>query len=295
MFYNYGSLNIDYVYSLDHFVKSGETINANALAVYPGGKGLNQSVALARAGASVCHLGVVSRDALFLVDTLNESGVDTSLLDVTAKTNGHAIIQVDSNGKNCIIVYAGTNVMQTDEYIEQVTQKILPGDVVLFQNECGNIANMMKKVKKIGAKVVLNPSPMNDACLKLPLDLVDIFMLNEIEAEIITNEKEYKEMLTAFKKQYPNADIVLTLGSNGMMFSGCETFKLPIADVGKVVDTTAAGDTFTGYFLAMLAAGHSAKKSAQVATIASGIAVTRKGASVSIPYLDETMKYFNEQ
>lgn len=281
---------MDYVYRMQRFVQPGETLTCDKLSVFAGGKGLNQSVALAYAGADVVHCGFVSRQAMFLVDTLENAGVDTSLVQLTDNENGHAIIQVLPNGENCIIVYPGTNYMQTDAFVEQVAQKLSVEDLILFQNECGNAANMMKKAKVKGARIVLNPSPMNTTCLSLPLELVDIFLLNEVEGREITHKKAVQEIVEDMHLKYPTAEIVLTLGKQGMIYCGSqEQFHVPATNVGPVVDTTAAGDTFTGYFLALKERGATAREAALVASRAAGIAVTRKGASISIPRLDEVV------
>lgn len=292
MIFNYGSLNIDYVYNVTDFVRGGETISSHCMSVYAGGKGLNQSVALARAGAAVSHCGYLGENAGFLQKILVESGVNLSLLRQVPQTNGHAIIQVDKAGQNCILLYGGTNLMQTDDYICEVANQIVPGDTMLFQNECANIGQMMRVAKQCGAMLVLNPSPMDSACLDLPLDLVDIFILNEVEGEAITGETKPERIADSLRVRYQSAEIVLTLGKHGVLYDGEGTrFRLPICDMGAPVDTTAAGDTFTGYFIALKTQGESNLRAAEIASKAAGIAVTKQGAAPSIPTRDEVIEY----
>ncbi|MEG0379420.1 MAG: ribokinase [Eubacterium sp.] len=291
MIINFGSLNIDYVYEMEKIVRPGETLSSKERSVFPGGKGLNQSVALARAGADVKHAGFAGKaDAQFLVDILDESRVDTTLLERVEATNGHAIIQVDGQGENCIILYRGTNGLPDSAYVQKIGQILKPGDLMLFQNETSAIAEMMQLAKERGARIALNPSPMDDACLSLPLELVDIFMLNEIEGAAITGKETADEIMDALISKFPRAKIILTLGSDGAMYGDAEKrFAQPAAKCETIVDTTAAGDTFTGYYLAGIEAGMSDEKAILRATAASAICIIRMGAAPSIPLEEEVI------
>ncbi|MEG0377166.1 MAG: ribokinase [Eubacterium sp.] len=292
MIINFGSLNIDYVYSMKKIVKPGETLSSKNLNVFPGGKGLNQSVALARAGACVKHAGFVEMgDASFLMDILEESGVDISLMKSVTETNGHAIIQVEESGENCILLYGGTNRLIDEHYVKNVSQYVKPGDLILFQNETSAIAEMMYCAKEKGARIALNPSPMDEDCLALPLELVDIFILNEIEGERLTGEQKPDNIMNGMRKRFAGAKIVLTLGSEGSMFSDKEYgFTYSAEKCDEIVDTTAAGDTFTGYYLAGIEAGLDDKAAIARATKAAAICITRMGAAPSIPQKDEVEK-----
>ncbi len=292
MIYNFGSLNVDYVYTVDDFVKAGETIASLRLDTFAGGKGLNQSVALARAGANVRHCGYVSKHAGFLLETLTSSGVDVSNVRQVDSVNGHAIIQVNRDGQNCIMLYGGTNLMLDDTYAKQIADLIKPGDMLLFQNETTAIAQMMQLGKANGARIVLNPSPMNENCLNLPLELVDIFILNETEGEALTKEKAPDMILRCMHERFPNAKILLTLGGEGSVFmSDAEHFTQSAYTHGPVVDTTAAGDTFTGYYLACIERGDNDRTAVKNAAVAAGMSVTIKGASASIPLMNDVMKH----
>ena len=289
MIVNFGSLNIDYVYSMEKIVRPGETLSSKERSVFPGGKGLNQSVALAHAGAEVRHAGFAgSEDAQFLVDIMEASGVGTGLLQRVAETNGHAVIQVDEHGENCIILYRGTNGMPDSAYVEKVGKTLHEGDLVLFQNETSAIAEMMRTAKEKRARIALNPSPMDNDCLNLPLELVDIFLLNEIEGAALTGEKEPDKILSGLLKRFPKAKIVLTLGSEGAMFADSyKSFFQPVVECEKVVDTTGAGETCTGYYLAGIESGMSDEEAIYRAATASSICITRMGAAPSIPLKEE--------
>ena len=252
---NFGSLNIDNVYNVQEFVKPGQTIFSNSFQVAAGGKGLNQSIAAARAGAPVIHAGCIGQNGAFLADLMQEAGVDISALLTLDAPNGHTVIEVNAAGQNRIIVYGGTNQMLTEDYLDTVLSKAEPGDLALLQNETNLIASILQKSHEKGMKIVFNPSPMPKDLASLPLHLVDYFMINELEAAQLADlpaDTPYESILDCLAKKYPHAAIVMTLGHNGVLFSQEDTrLSHPIFPV-EAVDTTAAGDTFCGYFLAAI-------------------------------------------
>ncbi|MEA5051759.1 MAG: ribokinase [Oscillospiraceae bacterium] len=289
MILNIGSLNIDYVYSVDHFVRAGETIASRELHTFCGGKGLNQSVACARAGAKIRHLGRVGGEGLFLRERLEQAGVDVS--DVTVLrdvASGHAIIQVDTSGQNSIVLYAGANHRITEADVDAAVARCARGDILLLQNETSCVDYAAEAAHAAGMRVALNPSPITDALARSrALAHVDWFILNEIEGEAVSGEKEPEKICDALLGRYPDARVMLTLGARGCLYKDAQTtarhdiYKVP------VVDTTAAGDTFTGYFLAGLERGADIGAILAEASMASSIAVGRAGASDSIPVYGE--------
>lgn len=295
---NFGSLNIDYVYDVDSFVSKGETIASTALNVFSGGKGLNQSLALARAGARVYHAGMVGEDGKFLIDILKDSGVDTSNIAVSKDIRtGNAIIQKDKSGDNCIILFGGANRAVTKEFADKVLSSFDEGDFLVLQNEISNLPYIVERAHKKGMKIVLNPSPMNAEIDKLDLSHIDYFMLNETEAYAITkeNEPDPKKRLELLRKRFPSAGILITLGENGSIYCDGDNIITQKAAKVDVVDTTAAGDTFSGYFIEGLLKGEDIKTVLKRSSAASGIAVSRRGAAPSIPYrkeVDERMYTF---
>ncbi len=270
---NFGSLNIDKVYQVEQFVRPGQTITAKDYAVAAGGKGLNQSLAAARAGAEVLHAGAIGAEGRFMADLLRESGADTSLLREVDGPSGHAVIEINAAGQNRIIVFGGANRSMTSEYIERVLDTAQPDDWVLLQNE-------------------VNLVPENTE--KLPLACVSLFMVNEIEAAQLAGtdaNADFEDTLTALRAKYPNASVVMTVGADGVLYDGEEgRFQLPAFQV-KAVDTTAAGDTFCGYFLAAVSAGKSVQTALQEALAASALAVSRTGAAPSVPTADEVREF----
>ena len=284
---NYGSMNIDNVYSVEHMARPGETILATGRGVFCGGKGLNQSIAIAKAGGEVYHAGILGEDGGMLLDALHRAGVDTAYVRRAAGPSSHTVIQVDANGQNSIIVFGGENMRPTEEDIDRVLEGFGPGDAVIMQNELYNSPLMMRKAAARGLCVIFNPSPVNDALADYPLESVSWFLLNEIEGEALTGESEPQAILARMKEKYPSASVVLTLGAEGAycMHEG-QTLYQPAFRV-KAVDTTAAGDTFTGYFVSGLAQGMPMERIMKRAARASSIAVGRMGAADSIPLAAE--------
>lgn len=293
----FGSLNIDYTYKVPHFVKKGETLASERLQVFGGGKGLNQSVALAKAGTEVYHAGSIGQDGMFLLDMLKDAGANTDFVKIldTVRT-GNAIIQNDKSGDNCIILYGGANQAITREQVDEVMSHFESGDYLVLQNEINELGYIVEKAHEKGMVIVLNPSPMNEKILALPLDVINYFILNEVEAAQILGkedkgEESWEQIADDLLKKFPQAAIVLTMGSEGSVFKNQkETVCQSIYKV-QAVDTTAAGDTFSGYFIGGILGGLSAKEAMDQASKASAIAVTRKGAAPSIPLLAEVQNY----
>ena len=282
---NYGSLNIDNVYSVDHFVRGGETLSSTKMEIFSGGKGLNQSIALAKSGVEVWHAGAVGEgDGEFLLDMMREAGVNVSLVSHVVGKTGHAIIQRDGDGQNCILLFGGANQQITREQVDAAMEHFEAGDFLVLQNEINEIAYIMEKAHEKGMKIVLNPSPMDEKIAGYPLEYVDYFLLNEIEAgDICGAQGEGEELLEKLGEKFPKAKIVLTLGGDGSMYrDGGLVLKQPIYRV-PVVDTTAAGDTFTGFFIGGLMLGEEPKEALDHAAKAAAIAVSRPGAAPSIP------------
>ena len=278
---NYGSLNIDFVYNVEHFVRSGETISSQNMAIFAGGK------------------GIIGEDGEFLAEILQKAGAHTDFISRLPGRNGHAIIQKQPNGQNCILLYGGSNRQNTRTQVDEVLSHFEKGDYLILQNEINEIAYIMERAHEKCMIIVLNPSPMDEKIFTYPLEYVDYFLLNEIEAKDLTGfdvctEKEGIEtdaLLDAVCSHFPNSKVVLTLGEYGSIYKD-EKQKIhqPIVKV-PVVDTTAAGDTFTGFFIGSIAKGLSPKEAMQIAAKASAIAVSRQGAAPSIPELNEVYDF----
>ena len=288
----YGSCNIDLAYAVDHTVRPGETIAASGVTEGAGGKGLNQAISLARAGADVSFAGAIGSDGGFLRDLLAENGVDTSRLLTVPGRSGTAIIQVASSGQNSIIVHHGANYAVTEERVDAALSDFGQGDAIVLQNEINMTGFILARAKERGMFTVLNPSPIDDDVLSLDLSLVDFIFVNETEsaafaAKLGGRGDEPTEFIGLAAERYPELEGVVTLGPDGCVwFRGGERVASPAADA-KVVDTTCAGDTFTGYCLQARSEGLSPEEFLRIANAASGIAISRPGAAASIPYKHE--------
>lgn len=292
---NFGSLNYDYVYSVDHAVTPGETLDSFGMETFLGGKGLNQSISLARAGVPVYHAGQVGEEGQLFLDACKESGIDTTFVKMIPGKSGHAIIQVDKNAQNCILLYGGSNRKITREFVDEVFSHFEEGDILLLQNEINELDYIIDKAYEIGMQIALNPSPFDAALDKCDLGKISIFLLNEIEGRQISGESEPDKILDVMLEKYPEARVVLTLGSDGAVYRDKkQSCKQGIFKV-KAVDTTAAGDTFTGYFIASLLADMPIPEALRMCAKASSITVSRNGATDSIPTMEEVKKSLEEE
>lgn len=284
---NFGSLNLDYVYQVEHFVRPGETVSALSQQVNCGGKGLNQSIALARAGAAVWHGGCVGAGGEQLSALLKENGVDTSFLRQTDVLQGNAVIQVDRNGENCILLFGGSNQTVTEKQIDESIAAFEPGDLLILQNEINGLPYLVSQAAKKGMTVILNPSPFDESIRALELSQISWLIMNEVETQELTGASEPMAAWDILHGQYPKLRLIITLGRVGSVLCTPEEIVRQPAQTVEAVDTTGAGDTFTGYFFASLAKGLPYRQCMEVASKAAAISVTRRGAAISIPYWAE--------
>lgn len=284
---NYGSLNYDYVYTVPHIAAEGETISAEGMECHLGGKGLNQSVAIARAGSRVYQGGAAGSDGDRFFEFCAANGVSTEFIERMDGACGCAFIQVDSSSENCIVLYSGTNKRQSREHIDQVLESFEEGDLLILQNEINELPYLIDRAYERGMRIVLNPSPYNSQVEESDLNKIEFFLLNEVEGEQISGSREPEKILSYMKRRFPEAKVVLTLGSQGAVYQDSRQKICQPAFPAPAVDTTAAGDTFTGYFIHGIACQDSVRKSLESAAKAAAIAVSRKGAADSIPWAGE--------
>lgn len=287
---NFGSLNLDYVYDVEHFVREGETISSTDMNVFCGGKGLNQSVALAKAGATVYHAGAVGKsDGEMLIEELSGAGVNTSYIERYDMPSGHAIIQKNTAGNNCILLYGGANQNISVDFIDRVLENFEKGDILLLQNEISNLKYLVDKGYDRGMHIVLNPSPINKKIFDCDLQKIEYLILNAIEAADILEISESNSdiLIDLLAERFDRTKILLTLGEKGSIYVDKDIRIRQEIYRTEVVDTTAAGDTFTGYFIAGISSDIDTAKALKQAAKAASIAVGRKGAATSIPVMKE--------
>lgn len=291
---NFGSLNIDIFFRVNHIVKPGETISAQSIEKRAGGKGLNQSIALVKNFDKVYHAGSVGSDGAFLKEYLKGEGIDTSFIKESKNPTGNAIIQVDDKGENSIVLYKGANFDNDKEYIDQVLSKFDKDDILVLQNEINNMEYIIDMGYEKQMKLVLNPSPITKEVKKFDLNKIDLLLVNETEAKEITNCQDIDQIIEYFRENYPDLKVVITLGCKGSIFVDKENKIFQEAYNVEAVDSTGAGDTFTGFFVAEFYKNKDVKDCLKLATKASALSVTKQGASISIPNIEEVKKFDEE-
>lgn len=288
---NFGSLNLDRIFKVDHLVRAGETLSCTGSEAVPGGKGLNQSVALSRAGLKVAHAGKIGRGGDVLRQYLQKNGVNVELVvQDESLPGGEAFIQVDSEGRNSIVLEPGANFEITPAEIEAVVTEIPRDGWLLLQNEINSIPEIMRAAAGRGARIAINPAPCRENVRNYPLELAEFIFVNEIEAFVLTGCADPETAAQCLAERYPHVGIIVTLGSAGALFKrGRERIFQPAQKV-KVVDTTGAGDTFTGYFLAGIHRKLTVEGAMKVAARAADLAVSEAGAANSIPTADRVFR-----
>ncbi|MBQ4506764.1 MAG: ribokinase [Firmicutes bacterium] len=288
----YGSMNIDHTYEVDHIVAPGETEASSAFRKSAGGKGANQAAAFAKAaqglGFDIFFAGKDGEDGAFIEDILKSYGIDTSFV-ARGEATGHAFIQLDKNGQNSIIISGGGNTSITEAEIDGVLEHFGPGDILCMNNEINLLGYLMDRAFEKGMKIVFNPSPITPALAQLPLDKCHLLVVNEIEGKTLSGAESdaYTDILSALAEKYPDCRIVLTAGSEGAYYAFREAKACCPAKDTKAVDTTCAGDTFLGYFLASDLLGMDPESCLEIAAAAAAVTVSRHGAMESVPFRSE--------
>lgn len=291
---NFGSINIDHVYQVEHFVQPGETLSSTHYQQLLGGKGANQSIALAKAGSEVRHAGKIHEHDAHFKQEMIKQGVDCRYVRCTDTPTGHAIIQVAASGENAIVLFGGANLEIDSKDIMRALDDAATSDWVLTQNETSCIAEVLQQSREMGLKVAFNPAPMTESVKQLPHDCIDLLIVNEVEASEIAGVTDVDQIEDYFRKDWPHAEVLITLGKKGVrMLLKDQTLDVP-AFVVDSVDTTAAGDTFIGYFLSAYSNRQHPKDALTRACAASAIAVTRCGAAQSIPNNEEVDLFLSQ-
>jgi ribokinase len=279
MIFNLGSINADHVYRVAHLPRAGETVAAQGYARLLGGKGANQSIAGARAGGQVVHIGAVGADGDWMVADLADAGVDVRHVRRGQVVSGHAVVTVEESGENAIVIHAGANRGLRLQDVEAALAEARPGDWLLMQNETNLQVEAARMAQTKGLRIAYSAAPFDVASVRAVLPDVTLLMLNEGEAAQMA--REMGEIAVPM--------LCVTRGARGVLWTEAavgETVTIPAPNV-VAVDTTGAGDTFAGYLVAGLAAGLDPRASLSRAVSAAAISVTRPGASGAIPMAAE--------
>jgi ribokinase len=284
-----GSINLDHVYQLARLPRPGETIAARSLAIGLGGKGANQSIAAARAGAAVRHIGRVGADGATALAALAAAGVDCRHVVRAETATGHAIILVAADGENAIVVHPGANRGQDPAAIAAALDGAAPGDTLLIQNETDGQAAAARAARARGVRVVYSAAPFDAAAARAMLPLIDALALNTVEAA------QLSATLGVAPGDLPVPELLVTRGAGGALWRGPGgTIAVPGVPVTPV-DTTGAGDTFLGWFAGRRDAGDGIEPALCAAAAAAALQVTRPGAAAAIPGRDEVGEFLRRQ
>lgn len=292
--WNLGSINLDLIYTLPRFPAAGETLAAEGLERFLGGKGANMSVAAVRAGATVHHIGNVGSDGADMVQKLQAFGVDVSHVQARPEVaTGHAVISVVSDktdpnkGENQIILFAGANLTAAPAQVDLALSQAKTGDIFVTQNETNMQVDSCQRAAKKGLRVCYAAAPFDAEAAQAVLPYLDFLTLNEVEAAQLFEATGTQAGDLGIK------DVIITLGSKGARHIDGDTgavTEVPALPV-EVVDTTGAGDTFTGYVLAGLDQGRSAVEAMETAARAAAVMVTRRGTADVIPDLGQVQSF----
>lgn len=285
-----GSINLDLVFHVEDIAKAQETIPSKSAQRFLGGKGLNQALALSKAYPDISLYAIVSINDKYLLEEIKALGIKEAMIESLPGETGMAFIQVDKTGQNCIVLHKGVNHSFEETRINRVLSECHEGDLIVLQNEINALKTIITLAKQKRLKIAFNPSPFDFTILDLPLEDVDYLIFNEVEGQRLSHFKEPELILETLHKRYPNTVLVLTLGADGVMAQENETTTTMESHKVEVVDTTAAGDAFTGYFLAGVLKGLSVAEALEMGNAAGALSVTRQGASTSIPSLDEVLQ-----
>ena len=285
--YNLGSINIDHVYRLEALPRPGETVAALGLSHGLGGKGANQSIAAARAGARVVHLGAIAAADGWVIDRLDAAGVDTgAVLRLAQEASGHAVILVDARAENAIVIHPGANAALPVELVTRGLAAIGPGDTLLLQNETVLQPEAAGHARAAGARVIYSAAPFGIEALRAVLPHVSILALNAGEAEAT---------FRALGRDLPIEGLLITRGAEGAEYRDIvrgECLHQPAFAV-DAVDTTGAGDCLAGWFAAGLDRGEDPATALRHAAAAAALQVTRPGAGEAMPGRAEVMAFLD--
>jgi ribokinase len=284
--FNLGSINADLVYHLPHLPAPGETLVAGGLVRGLGGKGANMSVAAARAGARAVHIGAVGPDGAWAVERLMEYGVDTRHIARVPDATGHAVILLEPGGENSIVVHPGANAALQPAMVDSALSEARDGDLFITQNETTAQVAAAQSASARGMRVAYAAAPFAAHAVEAVLPVLDLLVLNAVEAAQLT------DALGKPLDRLGVADVIVTLGADGCDWYATDRGQVTRFDAIEVdaLDTTGAGDTFTGYLLAGMDRGMPMAQAIQLATRAAALMVTRVGTADVIPDLLEVQQ-----
>ena len=286
---NFGSLFLNHEYGLEHIMRKGEILAANSYQCSVGGKGVNQSVALANAGAEVYHAGLIGKDGLEVRNFLERHHVNTQYIKIVDLPTGNNTLQTTPNGNNCAVSYSGANRCISKEFIDTVLSSFSSGDYLIVQNEVNLVKDIIKRAKALGMHVIWNPSPFTSDIQNLKSKAIDWMILNETEGALLSGEPDPKRMPGSLLKHYPYTKIVLMLGNKDVIYIDKDQFIRQKAWDAGLADDIIAEDAFVGFFFASIINGLDISTTMHYAAKAYAITIMRTGSEDPIPKLEEVV------
>ncbi len=282
----FGSINVDHVHRVAHFPMAGETLADDDYTVGLGGKGANQAIAAARSGAQTHFVGAIGKDGAWALDLLSEAAIDISGIALSDAATGHAVIYVDTQGENTIVIHGGANQALAQNQIDTALARSKPGDWWLAQNETNLVTESIVAAKARRLRTAYSAAPFDAVATQAVLPHLDLLAVNEGEAAALRDHLGHDPDVPV---------LVTTLGAQGVMIKerGKESaITLPAYKVTPI-DTTGAGDTFIGTLVGALDQGKDLIAAAETANAAAALSVTRPGASDAIPTAKETAAFMD--
>ena len=287
--YNLGSINIDHIYKLLHFPLGGETVSSFDYDVGLGGKGVNQSIAAINAGGTVVHIGSIGVNSEWILKMLQDLNLNTDHIVVSDKTTGHAIIYLNENAENSIVLYAGANHDFNLSNIKRALSQSRPGDWLLLQNETNLSYETVSLARSLGLKIAYSAAPFDCQKIEELLPCCDLLVLNEVEAQ------QCKSNITNFETLTDHMVYVVTKGKAGAVCSMSGQLLTFPSFLVDPVDTTGAGDTFLGFLLSELDNGVEIQSAIKLSIAAAAIQITRAGAVKAIPFREEVERFISSR
>ena len=289
MIFNFGSINVDHVYRVASMPLPGETIPSLSYEKFLGGKGVNQSIAISKAGGDVSHIGAVGMDGDWALSEIERLGVETGSVSRLDCATGHAIIYVSDAGENQIVIEGGANRRLDETMVDQALSLADPQkDWVLLQNETNLTTYIAEQAASRDIKIAYAAAPFVAEVTVSILPLISLLSVNELELAALS------QTLGVDENSIPVSELLVTRGSEGSVFLSSGKSRKQDAFQVNAVDTTGAGDTFFGSFLAIYADGGDPETALEYAAAVSAIQVTRAGAALAIPETNEVFEFLEK-
>lgn len=284
---NFGKLSVEHIYSATNIDFSKNITEIGALQTFAGGRGLNISVALSRAGFTKNHhAGIVGADGEFLRDALKNSGVNTSNIKIVDEATAHSIILLITNTEHKKFSFGGTNLNITKSFADAVLSKFTEEDILIIDDGISNYEYIIGEAQQMGMKIFFAPE---NTTINIDLSLLHHIFISEEQAITISGESKREEIIKYFKEKHPALRVLIDFSDNGFLYINKTQTLFQPAYKGEKVDTTAGFDTFIGYFIALVSKNKKIGEVLRLSSAARTLSVAKRGAAITIPYENEIL------